>query len=343
MDPRTLLVGLALVLLCVGPVHGDLSSTGLVVSDEMIDIGGARVVSIGIQITTTASGSSTTPTICGTPSVAPFTWESTDTGTGCDSTSCTQVVLLHVSSTTTCSLSGSYTLSFEICSSGTPSSAAATFDFILHARSLCVSDTSYSYSVAANISSFGAFADAGFSHTKSHYLINDVVYFPFQVVYNDLTIATLTFNTISVESDGSNAPVVLYSSSTPVSTTVVNLQTSAPVSQLTTGSAVLWFSLQLNREQGSPFANAASSVTPYTFSVIFDITYKHAKRALQLEGAQLRSEATIMLTNKEAPSALLSSPNVPRPLHALPTGAANSLRCGVVGIASLLLFAFFGF
>lgn len=61
----------------------------------------------------------------------------------------------------------------------------------------------------------------------------------------------------------------------------------------------MWFGLELNREEGSPFANAPSSVTPYTFSVVFDITYKNTKRSLIQEDGQLHSKATIMVSNRE--------------------------------------------
>lgn len=161
---------------------GSLTSTGILVKDAMVDATGQRKVVVDVKVTTTASAGETTPQICSGSAitVTPSTnWNTPVLNSAtCGGSSCAQTVTL-TSTSTPCPFSGSFTVNFMKCGNGaTTSSDPGSVAFNLQERSVC-SDSLYSFT--ANISSFGAYADAAFSQTKSHYYINDMVFFPFHV------------------------------------------------------------------------------------------------------------------------------------------------------------------
>lgn len=347
MDTRAFL-GLALLCLCMTSVYG-VTSNLVITSDKMIDDTTRKVV-IGFRITASSESAGEYPRVCSgslgaiTTITGVTATVSEGTSSACDSdeTDCdTDNTVTFAFSPSFCAsgqFQGTAQITYDHCADATPTVTGISANIEIKGRDVCSNSQA---SVSAAIAAFGPYANSGFSEVKNPYYIGDVVYFPFKVTYTGLSIAKVTFNTISV-TEGSSSPVYLY---TPVDAaptaagSAVQLATQ-PISQLNSGTATVWFSIKLTRDDLSPFASALSPDTLYKFDVVFDVVYKNAKRNLEgrdvEEGKKISSRAYIRVSDQVPPtSEVLES-------HTLITNAAyHTVQAGLVVVLFSIILALF--
>jgi len=357
MYTTAFVVCVAFLCLLVAPAQGTLTSgTPIIVGDRMVDdVTDGRVVEIDFTVTISASAaevprvcSSPVPTISsasgGVSSAVTLGSPSACSGSVCKHPLKARFVFPASYCTTATPFSGDFTVTYQQCDDTTADGTGDhTADLTVAARDVCSSMT---ISVTADVDAFGPYADSGFSQLKNPFYINDMVYFPFKVTYTDLTISKVNFHSIIVTGDGAT-PLFTTSGSDSSPTAAgyaVGLQVAPVITQLNSGTANAWFSINLSRNPGSPFASASYDVSSYTFDVVFDIVYNNAKRAVGggNEEKQMTSRATIRVSN-DVPAILLPGVSKALELPEMPESAAQTLQVGVACIIMSFLSALYVF